>query len=93
MFGLLLDEISRKDLNKNITFNILNLPQRIEVAGKGTVSYQYDAMGNKLSRTVNETGQDQKVTIYLGSMIFENNVLQHVVPIAIGRRGAVLSEW
>ncbi|MCD2425923.1 DUF6443 domain-containing protein [Niabella pedocola] len=70
-----------QDKNKNIqniTYNILNLPREITVAGKGTISYQYDAEGNKLSKTVNETGQPQKTTTYLGGMIFENDVLQHI---------------
>ncbi|MBO9596030.1 MAG: hypothetical protein J7599_24215 [Niabella sp.] len=70
-----------KDGNKNISgisYNILNLPQQVDVTGKGTISYQYDAAGNKLSKTVNETGQGQKITTYLGGMIFENDVLQHV---------------
>ncbi|MFT4094196.1 MAG: hypothetical protein QM640_11200 [Niabella sp.] len=69
------------DKNKNIqsiAYNILNLPDQITVAGKGNILYQYDATGNKLSKTVNETGQPQKVTTYLGNLIFENNVLQHV---------------
>lgn len=63
-----------QDYNKNITdiqYNFLNLPEQITVAGKGTISYSYDAAGNKLSKTVNETGQPQKVTTYLGGMIFE----------------------
>ncbi|MBO9593710.1 MAG: hypothetical protein J7599_12450 [Niabella sp.] len=70
-----------KDENKNISsisYNILNLPEQIDVTGKGTIRYQYDAAGNKLSKTVNETGQGQKITTYLGGMIFENDVLQHV---------------
>ncbi|WP_157097852.1 RHS repeat domain-containing protein [Niabella ginsenosidivorans] len=70
-----------KDENKSIsaiTYNILNLPEQITVTGKGTISYQYDAAGNMLSKTVNETGQSPKVTTYLSGMIFENNVLQHV---------------
>ncbi|MCD2425097.1 DUF6443 domain-containing protein [Niabella pedocola] len=70
-----------KDENKNISgisYNSLNLPEQITVTGKGTISYQYDAAGNKLSKTVNETGQGQKITIYLDGMIFENNVLQHI---------------
>ena len=61
-----------------IVHNILNLPEQITVIVKETISYQYDASGNKLSKTVNETGQGQKITTYLGGMIFENNVLQHI---------------
>ncbi|WP_018628833.1 RHS repeat domain-containing protein [Niabella aurantiaca] len=70
-----------KDANKDISsiaYNILDLPKEITVTGKGTIVYQYDAAGNKLSKTVNETGQPQKTTTYLGGMIFENDVLQHI---------------
>ena len=68
------------DKNKSIssiTYNILNLPEQISVTGKGTISYEYacpprrNAAGNKLSKTVDETGQPQKVTTYLGGLIFE----------------------
>ncbi|ANH80061.1 hypothetical protein A8C56_02845 [Niabella ginsenosidivorans] len=60
-----------------IAYNILNLPEQITVTGKGTISYQYDAAGNKLQKKVTE-GSATKTTDYLGEMIFENNVLQHV---------------
>ncbi len=71
----------KQDLNKNITdigYNYLNLPENISVAGKGSIVYSYDGVGNKLTKTVNETGQPQKVTVYLGNLIFENNALQFV---------------
>uniref|UniRef100_UPI0026151B31 DUF6443 domain-containing protein n=1 Tax=Niabella sp. TaxID=1962976 RepID=UPI0026151B31 len=70
-----------QDKNKNIqniAYNILNLPKQVTIAGRGTIVYQYDAAGNKLSKTVNEIGQPQKITTYLGGMIFENDVLQHI---------------
>ncbi|MGJ7033535.1 RHS repeat domain-containing protein [Niabella hirudinis] len=77
-----------KDENKNISsisYNVLNLPEQIIVTspvggsgGGGTIAYLYDAAGNKLGKTVSETGQPQKVTTYLGGMIFENGVLQFV---------------
>ncbi|HRD58784.1 MAG TPA: hypothetical protein PK504_12085, partial [Ferruginibacter sp.] len=41
------------DKNKNIssiTYNHLNLPAVITVTGKGTISYTYDAAGNKLKK-------------------------------------------
>ncbi|MBO9571609.1 MAG: M15 family metallopeptidase, partial [Chitinophagaceae bacterium] len=69
-----------RDQNKNITsisYNVLNLPEYIVVAGKGAISYQYDAAGNKLNKKVTE-GSATKQTDYLGGSIFENNVLQHV---------------
>ncbi|MCH5718259.1 RHS repeat domain-containing protein [Niabella hibiscisoli] len=69
------------DKNKNISsiiYNILNLPEVITVTGKGTIAYLYDASGVKLSKIVNEPGVGQTTTQYLGGLIFENNVLQHV---------------
>jgi len=58
------------DLNKNVTgstgtdivtggaisYNFLNLPQQVSVSGKGTISYVYDALGNKLQKITAETG-------------------------------------
>lgn len=38
-----------------ITYNHLNLPQVVTTA-KGTITYTYDAAGNKLSKQTNETG-------------------------------------
>ncbi|MBI5370933.1 MAG: hypothetical protein HZA79_02775 [Sphingobacteriales bacterium] len=79
----------RKDLNKDIgtasaediVYNHLNLPQTISVrttggAVKGTITYTYDAAGNKLQKTVTETGQPAKATLYLGGGVYENDVLQ-----------------
>ena len=69
----------KKDLNKDIgtataediIYNYLNLPQSITVrttggAIKGTITYTYDAAGNKLQKTVTETGQPSKTTLYIG---------------------------
>ncbi|SDD44111.1 DUF6443 domain-containing protein [Niabella drilacis] len=70
-----------RDGNKNISsisYNILNLPQQITIPGKGTITYKYDASKGKLSKTVNEDGQQPRTTQYLGDMIFENEVLQQV---------------
>ncbi|MBO9595698.1 MAG: hypothetical protein J7599_22540, partial [Niabella sp.] len=70
-----------QDLNKNISmisYNMLNLPELIYVDDKGGIAYQYDAAGNKVSKTVYDAVQGQKTTTYLGGMIFENDVLQHV---------------
>jgi RHS repeat-associated protein len=50
------------DNNKDIatvTYNHLNLPQVITVTGKGTITYVYDAEGNKLKKTT----QENNVTI------------------------------
>jgi YD repeat-containing protein len=48
----------------------------ITVTGKGTITYTYDAAGNKLKKEINETGQPLKTTLYIGG----------AVPIAIGMK-------
>ncbi len=45
------------DVNKNIssiTYNILNLPNQVVVTSKGTITYTYDATGNKLKKVTQE---------------------------------------
>lgn len=77
------------DYNKNIkttsgngiVYNHLNLPAQIIMKNdngtdKGTIVYTYDAAGNKLQKTVNETGQPAKTTLYLANGVYENNILQ-----------------
>ncbi len=61
-----------------ISYNHLNLPYKIEVAGKGTIIYIYDAAGNKLEKRTEETTNTPKSTntTYLGGYIYENNSLQ-----------------
>ena len=60
----------------SITYNYLNLRSVITVTGKGTISYTYDAAGNKIKKEVNEAGQPLKTTLYVGGAIYENDVLQ-----------------
>ena len=65
-----------EDKNKgigSIGYNHLNLPQQISVPAKGNITYNYDASGAKLSKTVTE-GSSVKTTLYLGDMVFENDV-------------------
>jgi Domain of unknown function (DUF6443) len=69
--------------NEGIEYNYLNLPEKITVQSatttpKGTVSYLYDAAGNKLEKTVNENATatnnntaTTKTTTYLGGFIYE----------------------
>jgi len=77
----------KKDLNKDIgssgadgiTYNHLNLPSVITVTGKGTITYIYDAAGNKLEKRVAEntaTVNKSTITSYLGGGVYENDVVQ-----------------
>ena len=79
-----------EDKNKGInwiTYDHLNLPYAVAVnpstGSKGTITYIYDATGTKLEKRVHESpdstdGQQDKYTTtdYLGSFVYENNVLQ-----------------
>lgn len=68
------------DANKNISlikYNHLNLPAEIEVTGKGTIKYVYDAAGQKLQKLVTENGVT-KTTSYMGAFIYEDGILKSV---------------
>ncbi|MFT3823038.1 MAG: DUF6443 domain-containing protein [Chitinophagaceae bacterium] len=75
-----------KDLNKDIDdatvggieYNLLNLPSVIHVKDKGTITYTYDAAGNKLRKIVAETGKPSKTTLYINNMVYENDTLQFI---------------
>lgn len=65
----------------SIAYNYLNLPQVVTIAGKGTITYTYDAAGNKLKKeTVDNTVTPAKTTttLYIGGFVYENDVLQFV---------------
>jgi len=70
------------DLNKGvsaITYNHLNLPSQITVTGKGTISYQYDAAGNKLKKTVVEDNvlpARTTVTDYVSGFVYSQDKLE-----------------
>ncbi len=62
-----------KDIG-NIAYNYLNLPQTVTVTGKGTITYTYDAAGNKLKKTtVDNTTSPAKTTVteYIGGYVYE----------------------
>lgn len=73
-----------QDNNKtisNIAYNYLNLPQAVTVTGKGTITYTYDAAGNKLKKvTVDNTVSPAKTTTtdYMGGAVYENGELQFI---------------
>jgi len=70
------------DNNKGITaisYNFLNLPQLITIAGKGTIAYNYDAAGIKWQKiTTDNTVSPAKITTtsYLGNFLYQNDTLQ-----------------
>ncbi|SDG28077.1 DUF6443 domain-containing protein [Chitinophaga filiformis] len=70
------------DSNKHISsiaYNHLNLPSVITVAGKGTITYEYDAMGNKLSKTVlDNTVSPSRITVtdYAGIFVYRQDSLE-----------------
>ena len=70
------------DQNKKITaisYNVLNLPSVITVAGKGLIKYYYDAAGNKLQkRTTDISAGPSKTTVttYIGGAVYQNDTLQ-----------------
>jgi len=74
-----------QDKNKNlvlsagqsITYNHLNLPEKVTKYGNDNIVYLYDATGAKRSQVVTQSGT-QKVTEYVGPWVFENNVLQFI---------------
>ncbi|WP_173002957.1 DUF6443 domain-containing protein [Chitinophaga sp. SYP-B3965] len=72
------------DKNKNvtgITYNHLKLPELISIPDKGTISFLYDAAGNKLRKTVTDiTMGSSKTTItdYISGFIYEQDTLQFV---------------
>ncbi len=65
----------------SITYNHLNLPSVITVTSKGTITYTYDATGNKLKKvTVDNTVSPSvtTTTLYIGGSVYENDVLQFI---------------
>jgi RHS repeat-associated protein len=76
------NEIS--DYNKSIssiTYNFLNLPSLVSIAGKGTITYTYDAAGNKLQKTTIDQTVTPNKTInyyYAGDFVYRNDTLEFV---------------
>src|SRR6185503_4779658 len=62
----------------SISYNYLNLPAVITVTGKGTITFTYDATGNKLKKEVSETGQPTKTTLYMGAVVYEDDELEFI---------------
>ena len=78
-YGYDLNGNMNKDLNKSIssiTYNHLNLPTIISVTGKGTITYTYDAAGNKLKKVNTDITVSGKTilttTVYIAGFVYES---------------------
>ncbi|MGJ1362749.1 RHS repeat domain-containing protein, partial [Sphingobacterium spiritivorum] len=58
-------------MGMNLSYNHLNLPQQV-TGGGNTITYLYDAGGNKLRKTANTTGQRD----YAGGIEYQNGVIE-----------------
>jgi len=69
-----------KDLNKNtktgagdgVTYNFLNKPSKINLEGKSTVDFVYDASGEKLSKKVTSANGAITTTYYIGDFVYQS---------------------
>jgi RHS repeat-associated protein len=66
----------------SITYNHLNLPSVITVTGKGSITYTYDAAGNKIKKqtlesptTANGNKTITTTTTYIGGMVYESKTI------------------
>ncbi|MDE3234527.1 MAG: hypothetical protein KGO81_01140 [Bacteroidota bacterium] len=70
------------DANRSISsinYNYLNLANQITVTGKGTITYTYDAVGDKLQKqTVDNTNNTTTTTLYVGGYVYQNDILQFI---------------
>jgi RHS repeat-associated protein len=58
-----------------IRYNYLNLPYQIVAAGRGLITYSYDAAGNKLKKVVRDSTAGKVVTTttsYVGGLVYES---------------------
>jgi RHS repeat-associated protein len=62
----------------NIVYNHLNLPTSITFTGNKTITFLYDAGGNKLRKTVVDNGVTQYTQDYVGGIEYRNSVLESI---------------
>jgi RHS repeat-associated protein len=82
----------KEDLNKGINdigYNLLNLPFTVFVnpssGSTGTITYIYDALGNKLEKQIHELpdSADNQTNVYtstdyIGNFVYTNNIIQFI---------------
>ena len=69
-----------RDDNKGITvsYNLLNLPERVDFSNSMHIEYGYDATGTKLWQTVYDGGNPESQIDYIGAMVYEDGQLQFI---------------
>lgn len=66
---------TNKGITTNITYNHLNLPTKI-IFSTGNITYIYNAAGQKVQKTVVETGKPNTISDYLGGYQYNNATLK-----------------
>ncbi len=75
---------ANKDINaaggsNGIVYNHLNLPLSIKIGTKGQINYIYDALGNKLMKTVFDNATSTtKTTTYLGPITYTEGDIKEI---------------
>ncbi len=80
-------KVDKNKAIQSITYNYLNLPEKVIISDKGNIEYAYDALGNKLKKITTENDVTVEfegvfynniklttTTHYIGSAVFESIV-------------------
>ncbi|MDO3696056.1 RHS repeat-associated core domain-containing protein, partial [Wenyingzhuangia sp. chi5] len=68
-----------QDLNKGIAsigYNHLNLPDNVQFSPDDRIEYVYDALGNKIRKSVLRYGSPTVVTDYAGNYVYKDGLLK-----------------
>lgn len=79
-------------MNTGILYNYLDKPEQINIPGKGTVYFTYDATGSKLQKifTPSSGGTGSKITTYINEFVYEETkVLPNGTGVSLGGGGSV----
>jgi hypothetical protein len=75
--------------NAGITYNYLDKPEQIKIAGKGTIKIVYDADGRKLQRTYTPETGTATTTTYINAFVYQSTTTgQMNWPTSILKRAA-----
>ena len=61
-----------------ITYNFLDKPEMIRLAGKGTIQIVYDANGTKLQRKFTPESGPARITTYIHEFVYEGDHVSHI---------------